>query len=284
MNFSFYFQFNFYIKFVVGIILSASLLRKKTKQFKMIHKILVMDKDSGLGFDLYDDKTIKVDPSLLSGLVGALLLFTGTLSSDLDFRGADIGSLRITVSSKNGVQYIAFSDIFDNQELISKKLSNVMDFLGKEITIETLFDWSPSEEVEKHIKRILDTYQFPEELLPKTFSYIDKLLTYDGIEFETLLLTDLDDGIIHVYLGNEDKVMLLMEILSQLPIDRTWVGESSIFQLNNELAKEILLINRLNNTEFFILGQAVINPTQKEKTTEIFGEFCQKLETLLKNT
>ena len=121
---------------------------------RMIRKIIVLDKDSGLGFDLYDDKSIKVDPSLLSGLVGALLLFTGSLSSDLDFKRADIGTLRISVSSMNGVQYVAFSDIFDNYEFVASKLMEIINLVCKDLTIDTLFSWVPDSETEKKIKEI----------------------------------------------------------------------------------------------------------------------------------
>lgn len=246
----------------------------------MIRKILVLDKDSGLGFDLYDDKTIKVDPSLLSGLVGALLLFTGTLSSDLDFKRADIGTLRLSVSSMNGVQYVAFSDIFDNYEFVTSKVMDVINLVCNDLTIDTLFSWIPEPEIEHKIKSILVTDQFPMEKLPETYQLIDELIA-NGIEFETLLLGDLDDGIIHVYLGNREKVTLLMEIMSQLPIETNWIGESSLFQLNDRIVKEVLLISRLGKTDFFLLGQAVISPEVKEEAIRRFESFGSKISKLL---
>ncbi|RMG41875.1 MAG: hypothetical protein D6732_01805 [Methanobacteriota archaeon] len=249
----------------------------------MIRKIIVLDKDSGLGFDLYDDKSIKVDSSLLSGLVGALLLFTGTLSSDLDFKRADIGTLRISVSNMNGVQYVAFSDIFDNFEFVTSKLMEVINLVCKDLTIDTLFSWIPDKEIEEKIKRILISDQFPIDKLPETYQLIDELIA-EGIEFETLLLGDLDDGIIHVYLGNREKVTLLMEIMSQLPIETSWIGESSAFQRNDEIVKEILLISRLGSTDFFLLGQAVIQPDAKDETIKRFNAFNQKIFKLLMKT
>ena len=116
--------------------------------------------------------------------------------------------------------------------------------------------------------------------LPETYQMIDELIA-NGIEFETLLLGDLDDGIIHVYLGSREKVSLLMEIMSQLPIETSWIGESSIFQRNDQVVKEILLISRLGTTDFFMLGQAIIRPDAKDETIRRFEAFTSKILNLL---
>lgn len=247
----------------------------------MIHKVLLIDQHSGLGYDLYDDGVLKVDPSLLSGLVGALILFTNSLNEDFEFKKADIGSLTINVSSRYGLQYISFSDSHDNNDYISQKLRSIVTIISPHVSYENLMEFELSEDFQELIDDIVTSEQFPENLIPQTYKYLNYLAENESIIFENLLLADYNYGLIHSFSGDIETASLLLEIMSQIPIENNWTGESSKFIRNGEVVKECLLLSRIENTDYFLLSKSVYKPSMYDEMLDKFNLFKESISAVL---
>ncbi len=240
-----------------------------------------MDQYSGLGFDLYNDGTVKVEPSLLTGLVGALLLFTGSLSQDFILKKVDIGSLSITVSTLHGLQYVCFSDYYDNHDYIKGKLEEIIAVVSTEIDPDNFLELNIDNKFDNTIRDIIFSKNFPIDIIPKSYEYLDAITINDDIYFENLLIADLNHGLVHSYSGDEDTARLLIELLAQLPFENNWTGESEKYMRNNKVVKECLLLSRIGRTDFFLLSKAIYKPSLYEEMVDQFNMFKEKLNDLI---
>ena len=250
----------------------------------MIHKVIIMDQYSGLGFDLYNDYTVKVEPSLLTGLVGALLLFTGSLSQDFVLKKVDIGSLSITVTTLHGLQYVCFSDYYDNHDYIKGKLDEVISIISTEIDPDNFLELQIDKNFEEDIKKIIFSEDFPMDIIPTSYTILDEITDNEDIYFENLLIADLNHGLVHSYSGDEDTARLLIELLAQLPFENNWTGESEKYMRNNKVVKECLLLSRIGKTDFYLLSKAIYKPSLYEDMLDQFNVFKESLNELLENS
>ncbi len=239
---------------------------------------MVLDSGSGIGFELFDDDSIAVDSSLMTGLVGALIMFTDNLDRDYEFEKAEIGALRILVIGHKGLSYVAFTDKFDNIAHTKKTMEKVILFIGDRLDDTVIFSYVPSPSIIDQIKLILSNSTEFLQITNSVLSSVHVLDNFEEIEFNNLSLIHLERGLIHQFFGEEDSMELLMNLCSQLPFEKDWVGESNVFFQGNHSFKESLVLSRIYDTNYILAGKIIYATENKNQMLMLFYKIKTKIE------
>ena len=233
----------------------------------MIHRLTVLDRIKSIGVTVFDNREIEVQPDLLIGLVQALMLLgeeMGPVKGEL--REAELGKYQISILSQDHLAYVAIQDTYDSEPFTSKILQNVIDKYHDFFRQSNFHTQLPNhEEIIVEIADMLETMKFPVDKIESVGKLINEFQLNINSVADTLILTDLDDGIVNIYQQPADNsiVRVLMEIISEIPFERHWIGQTKLKEAkiinNNSFTNELWLIYRIGLTDFCIMGRAYYN-------------------------
>lgn len=235
----------------------------------MIHKLILLDRNKSIGVSLFDNNQIDIQSDLLLGLVQALMLLGEEMGPHKGLlREAELGKYQIGILSVDHLAYIVLQDAYDSEPFTRRMLQGVINKYHSVFKIANFNQSLENEhEIKENVFNLLQTMKFPLRLLPKIQKNIDSFITDTSDICDTLLLADLDDGIIKVFSENnntENVTKILMEILSEIPFERHWLGESKLMKsklINSRYrTHEAWFIYRIGLTDFCLLGRAFYNP------------------------
>lgn len=228
-----------------------------------IHKLILLDRVKSIGITLYDTETIKFQSDLLIGLVQALMLLGEELGpSKGKLREAELGKFQLSILSKDHLAYILIHDTYDSEPFTRKLVNRVVDEYH-EYFVEMNFNRPPQgiDKVKVKTGQLLQSMKFPLDMLDEIQPYIDQFNIDTRYICDTLLLSDLDDGVISIFKQDDDQIVkILLEILSEIDFEKQWIGESKL-----RIPKEIMgekrnfegwFIFRLGLTDFCLLGRS----------------------------
>ncbi len=232
----------------------------------MIHLLLVLDREKSVGLEIYNDNTISFQSDLLIGLVQALMLLGQELGeSKGPLREAELGDYQISILSRDHIAYIAIQDTYDSEPFTKRILDNVLiKYHEYFCTVNFNQKVDDESEIRDTVTELLKTMKFPRALLPQLDSLIDDFNTSTNNVCDTLFIADLDDGIVHIWSGesNDPIIKILMEILSEIDPERTWIGESKLLSPRpvkgqvKAATHENWFMIRIGTTDFCIMGRA----------------------------
>lgn len=198
----------------------------------MIHRLLVVDRDKSVGVTLYDDDIIQFQADLLIGLSQALLLLGEELGKAKgDLKEAELGTYQIGIITRDHLAYVAVQDAYDSEPFTKRILDSVIkEFHPYFIKTNFNVKIKKFEQVKQRIAELLQTMKFPTHLIPLINPHIDQFMIRTNHIADCLFIADLDDGIVNIYEEpeNENIIKLLMEILSEIPFERRWLGETKL--------------------------------------------------------
>lgn len=248
--------------------------------------MLVLDREKSVGLEIYNDETIDFQSDLLIGLVQALMLLGQELGeSKGPLREAELGDYQISILSRDHIAYIAVQDTYDSEFFTKRILEGVLTKYHHDFTLSNFNQKIENEtEIRETVAELLKTMKFPTELLPELVPIIDEFMSSTNNVCDALFLADLDDGIVKIWYGdtNDPIIKLLMEILSEIDPERTWVGESKLFApkvvqgQDRPATHENWFMSRIGITDFCIMGRAYyshgIESELLSKNIELLGD------------
>ncbi|MHA2029424.1 MAG: hypothetical protein ACW99A_15210 [Candidatus Kariarchaeaceae archaeon] len=228
--------------------------------------MLVLDREKSVGLEIYNDNTISFQSDLLIGLVQALMLLGQELGeSKGPLREAELGDYQISILSRDHMAYIAIQDTYDSEPFTKRILEGVLSKYHEYFSNVNFNQKIENEnEIRETVAELLKTMKFPTELLPELNPLIDDFIKSTNNVCDTLFLADLDDGIVNIWCGDlhDPIIKILMEILSEIDPERTWVGESKLFApklvpgQDRAATHENWFMTRIGTTDFCLMGRA----------------------------
>jgi len=258
----------------------------------MIHLLTVLNRQDSIGITLYDNKELKIQSDLLSGLVQALMLLgeeMGPVKGAL--REAELGKYQISILSVDHLAYVVVQDTYDSEPFTRKILENITDEIHDELLQSNFHMELPNrQQLRDKVKVMLQTMKFPMDLIEHVRDAIEEFQININSMADTILLSDLDDGVIEIFecQKNDTIVKLLMEILSEIPFERHWVGQtkmSSPLKVEGlSLENELWFIYRIGLTDFCIMGRAYYNTmVQRDQIVSSLEVLSDNISHLLMN-
>ncbi len=255
----------------------------------MIHLLLVLDMKKSVGVELYKDHTITVSTELLISLVQTVLLMGKELHAGKpkgELREVEIGEIQIATLEKDSLVYIIIQDTYDNEPFTKRILESVLEEFHHSFLKENFTHGLSNEfQVKEKIKSLITTMLFPTHLLEETGNIVYQMLNKVPA-MDTVFMADLDDGIIQKWAeGKGNIIQLLMEILSEIPFERSWIGESKLLypmQIDGvEYSHEAWLIHRVGLTDFCLLARVYYNISERDGILELFEMTTNEIHNLI---
>ena len=233
----------------------------------MIHRLIVYNQDDHKGVTLYDNEKVNLDSELLIRLIQSMVMLSEELGpSKGAIKETELGRYQIGIVTRDNLSYVIIQDQYDNEPYTSKILNHVIDrFHPKLLDIELDDNYALNYEYKDRVSVLIDTMKFPREIIPSIQPLIDSFQIKTHNICDTLFICDLDDGLVHIFdkPENDGIIAILLEILSEIPFSRQWLGESKLFSNNNEDeigTHEVWFIQRIGMTDFCIMGRAYYTP------------------------
>ncbi|MDH5403104.1 MAG: hypothetical protein OEY49_11480 [Candidatus Heimdallarchaeota archaeon] len=257
----------------------------------MIHLLLILDKKKQIGQTLFDNGIIKLQTDLLIGLVHALILLGEEMGQSKGaLREAELGKYQIGILTQENLLYVVVQDTYDSEPFTRKIIQTIIDKFHP-LLLEANLNYKIKniEEISDEIANILITMKFPIELLDVIDATIEEFIKITNNIFDVLFLADLDDGIVKVWKrDNDDKlVKLLLEILSEIPFERQWIGSTRLLVpkiINQkEVTHEAWIIYRIGLTDFCILGRGYYIEEAREHFEEALNQLVISIYEILQN-
>ncbi len=229
---------------------------------------MLLDRNKSVGVELYNNDIISLQPDLLIGLVQALMLLGEEMGpAKGPLKEAELGKYQIAILSRDHLAYVAVQDIYDSEPFTSRILESVIErwhesFLGLNLNHHI----DDKEKIKASVSRLLQTMKFPLHILPDIKPLIDEFLIATNDICDTFMLADLDDGIVNIWKNpdNEGIIKILMEILSEIPFEKRWIGETKLIKPlvidKQNRSYEAWFIHRIGLTDFCLMGRAYYNP------------------------
>ncbi|MHA1911505.1 MAG: hypothetical protein ACTSYA_07400 [Candidatus Kariarchaeaceae archaeon] len=236
----------------------------------MIKYVLAIDRSSGVGQSIYNSDLLELNDVLAAGFIGALTLFTKQInpSSNMKFTEASVGEFRIYVEEADEIIFAFICDIYDNEDFISEKIKKITKLSLTVLNPENVNSRSAVMQLNSGIEEIVLSQTFPILKLEKVSRIIEKVFDYNLKKLHAVLLVDLDEGLIKNFRDETSNVEVnhYLEILSELPYEQRWVGETKRY--NQAKTKELpgksgLIISRVGTSEFFLIVKADYLVSQK---------------------
>jgi hypothetical protein len=229
----------------------------------LIKYVLAIDRSSGVGQSIYNSDLMELNDVLAAGFIGALTLFTKQInpSSDMKFQEASVGEFRIYVEEAEEIIFAFICDIYDNEDFISEKIKRIAELSLTVLNPDNVTSRSAVIELSSKIEDIVLSQSFPIIKLEKVSRLIEKIFDCNLKKLHAVLLVDLDEGLIKNFRDetSNTEVNHYLEILSELPYEQTWVGETKRYnQQKTKIlpGKSGLIISRISNSEFFLIVKA----------------------------
>jgi hypothetical protein len=225
----------------------------------MIHKLIIFNIKSLNGFLVFDRSDVEVNVDLLVRLVSAMTVLSSNLGDPKgELSEVEMGEYQIGMLTVDNFAYVVLQDKFDNEPFTSKILRNIIETFHDQL-IEVSNTHEISKKLQNEIATFLETMKFPEVLIPQ----VNKLV--ETFQFDTLgacdvlFLADLDDGVVTHFTDSSEKdiSVLLMEILSEIPFEKSWIAEMKSKQDPSDETRshEFWVISRIGMTDFTILAR-----------------------------
>ncbi len=256
----------------------------------MIKYVLAIERSSGVGQSIYNSDLLELNDVLAAGFIGALTLFTKQInpSSDMKFQEASVGEFRIYVEEADEIIFAFICDIYDNEDFISEKIKRITELSRTVLNPENINSRSAVMELSSGIEEIVLSQSFPIIKLEKVSRIIEKIFDYKLKKLHAVLLVDLDEGLIKNFRDETSytEVNHYLEILSELPYEQTWVGETKRF--NKTKTKELsgrsgLIICRVSSSEFFLVIKADYLISQKRGLLSKIKKISKEIWEEIKN-
>ncbi len=236
----------------------------------VIHKFFVMNLDIGLGITLYDDGLIEINDILLNSFVQAMMNFTKEFGDPKGaLREAEIGKYQLSILERDELVYVVIQDTYDNEPFTKKVLEKVLKKYHQ--FLRSIDFSSPPLEMPKDIPELLQTMEFPREKMDVVNVSVNEFLTRSDGMIDTFFLADYDGGIIKIWKQPEKSTIIttMMELLSEIPFERYWIGETKLKKARDrpywEGIHEGWFIWRIGLTDFCMLIRAFYTQKDKEK-------------------
>ncbi|OLS28845.1 MAG: hypothetical protein HeimC2_04460 [Candidatus Heimdallarchaeota archaeon LC_2] len=230
----------------------------------MIHKLIIFNTKTLDGIQIFDRSDVHLNVDLIVRLVAAMGIMSENLGdSKGEISEIELGTYQIGIFTVDTLAYVVLQDKFDNEPFTSKILNNIVDLFHEQL-IEVSNNLEIDRKLKSEIATYLETMKFPDVLI----SEVNKLA--ETFQFDTLgacdvlFLADLDDGIVTTFANADDQKIsnLLMEILSEIPFEKSWIAEMKSKQEMNEEKRshEFWVISRIGMTDFTILARGFYQP------------------------
>ncbi len=258
----------------------------------MIHLLLLIDRKKSVGLELFKDNTITFDSELLIPLIQSILLISQSFGNSKpkgELRELEIGDYQIGSYELDNLAYVIIQDTYDNEPFTKQILTSIInEFHDKFLSMDFSREIQGLGSIKERIVELTTTMKFPTQVL-QSFQYrIKELLTrVQGVE--TIFLADLDDGVKHIWLRRENNIItVLMEILSEIPFERSWLGEVRLFkpiEFNGiSYTHEAWIIVRIGLTDFCILARGYFNQSFRDIMLSEFESLAEEFnEEILKH-
>jgi hypothetical protein len=253
-----------------------------------------MDRMKGVGHELYasPNHTLKISTELLIGFIQALLLLGEEFGeSKGDLEEVELGKYQISLMAQDHLVYVVIHDTFDSEPFTAGIIDRVINkYHHWFVNFNFNHDMDDETDIFADIAQMLQTMDFPMDQLSHVAEFVDLFLTETNWITDTLLLSDLDAGIVKIYQEPKDDPIAtkLMEIMSEIPFERHWIGETKLFhgkEVNGMKDYEAWFIYRVGLTDFCILGRAFLAAySERELLINRLEELTQQvLQIIIKN-
>jgi hypothetical protein len=236
------------------------------------------------GVQIYDNEFIEMDDILLISFMAALTKFSATMGDSKGaLREAEIGQFQLSIIDKEELVYGIIHDTYDNEDFLGTIIQRVID---KYHSLFLSWDYNTiieGDDIPADIPDLIRTKKFPTKILPVINAQVEDFLDKTPASIDCFFLADLDDGIINFFIepSNSVIVKLLMELLSEVPFDKHWLGES-VMKSNDGNSFETgtyegWLIFRINDTEFCLLLRAMYSYMDKPHVLDNLQELSNAI-------
>lgn len=255
--------------------------------------LILYNRITSTGAILYKDNTLDMNPLLLLRLIKSLTL----LSSEMDdqvtlskgmLRELEIGSMQISILDHDDYSYVIAHDTLDNEIFARRILDLIISKFHKEFeTIELCNELKINNDYKTELSQFLDTMSFPIDLIHELEPYFHSLICKFDFNLDTLILSDLDHGVVHQWLKpdeEDDITEVLLEILSEINVDKNWLAETSSVKesqedgYNRPITHEFWLINKIEMTDFTIIARGFYDAKRdRDNMLTYLNEFAETL-------
>jgi hypothetical protein len=259
----------------------------------LIHLLLLLDRKKSVGLTLYDNGNISLHADLLIGLVQALMLLGEELGeSKGPLREAELGKYQIAILSHDHLAYVAVQDTYDSEPFTRRILESVIEKYHDNFVVSNLnFKLTNEFQVKNDVAELLRTMKFPMDMIPELNPLVNEFLIATNDICDTFMLADLDDGIVTTWKKPEREgiIKILMEILSEIPFEKSWIGETKLIdpiQIRDKTrSHEAWFISRIGLTDFCLMGRAYYNPgMERDMLASSLEEIAQSILDRLMNS
>ncbi len=255
--------------------------------------LILYNRISSTGAILYKDDTLEMDPILLLRLIKSLTL----LSSEMDdqvtlskgmLKELEIGSMQISILDHQDFSYVIAHDTLDNEIFARRILDLIIGKFHDEFeTIELCNELKINDNYTKELAQFMETMSFPKNLIYELEPYFHSLICKFDFNLDTLILSDLDHGVVHQWLKPDEEndiTEVLLEILSEINVDKNWLAETSTIKDNPEdgyirpVTHEFWLINKVEMTDFTLIARGFYDAKRdRDNMLHYLNEFAETL-------
>ena len=236
------------------------------------------------GVQIYDNEFIDMDEFLLISFMAALTKFSATMGDSKGaLKEAEIGQYQLSIIEREDLVYGIIHDTYDNEDFLGTIIDRV---INKYHSLFVSWDYNQiieGDDIPGDIPDLIRTKKFPTKILPVINAQVEHFLDKTPASIDCFFLADLDDGIINFFIEPSKSVIvkLLMELLSEVPFDKHWLGES-VMKSNDGNSFETgtyegWLIFRINDTEFCLLLRAMYSYMDKPQVLDKLQELANAI-------
>ncbi len=251
---------------------------------------MLIDRKTSLGKTLFDDNKINIQSELLIGLVQALMILGNELGpAKGELREAELGKYQISILSKDRLAYVILQDTYDSEPFTRRMLEGILvEFHDIFMSLNFNLIIPEEENYKIRVEELLQSMKFPIHLMPEVERKIEIFNDQTNNICDALFIADLDDGIIKIFTEPTDVgiIKILMEILSEIPFERHWVGESKLrtpIHIDKEIkTHEGWFIYRIGNTDFCLLGRSFYAYKERDIIIDAIEVLSESILSVLK--
>ncbi len=239
----------------------------------MIHRLIIYNRNNHKGLTVFNRGSIDIDSNLLLSLIESMLLLSMELGKVEKgyLKEIEIGRYQISLLDHFEYTYIVIQGTYDNELLTRRIINLVIDsYHEKLISLNFKHGLSVDDTYQEELGKFIMTLNFPDELLPVIEPLVEDLIIRLYGKVDLFFITDLDNGIANIFKQPDDGeglITLLMQILSEIPLEKAWIGESRV-EINSRGRKneeyESWIIQRIGLTEFCIMARAFYSSSDRD--------------------
>ncbi|MCY3413730.1 MAG: hypothetical protein INQ03_18950 [Candidatus Heimdallarchaeota archaeon] len=245
----------------------------------MIHRLIVYNQESRKGLIVFDRQTVAIQNHLMVSLIDSMVILSKQLGKveKGHLKEIEVGKYQISLLDNEGLTYIIIQGSYDN-ELFTRRILNIVveKYHQKFLDLTFTKDLAYEDMYQDELAKFIETLNFPDALLPIIDGYARDMLIRLNYSLDLLFLTDLDNGISKVFTEPEVEtgiITLLMQILSEIPLEKAWLGEYKIPESNPEIY-EGWIIFRIGLTEFCVIARGNYPQHDRDMIIDTVEEFA----------